>query len=87
MYTYNIPTPYNFPTNTYSYNTNTKGKNNDDRFVGPFLGPLLLGGIAGYALRPPYPAPYPVPAYPYQPPIYIPYNNPNTTYTSNSYYY
>lgn len=66
---------------------------NDDRFIGPFLGPLLLGGIAGYALRPPYPAPYPVPApYPAPYPVpystpYMSYNEPTQVYTTNSYYY
>ena len=89
MYSYNnIP----YGVNTYP---NVKKSNikyqcapnaNDDRFIGPFLGPLLLGGIAGYALRPPYPAPYPVPIYPSSP-VYVPYNNPNMTYTTNSYYY
>lgn len=67
--------------------------NNDERLAGPFLGPLLLGGIAGYALRPPYPAPFPIPApYPAPYPLpysnqYIPYNEPTQIYTSNSYYY
>ena len=71
----------------------TPTNNNDDRFIGPFLGPLLLGGVAGYALRPPYPAPFPVPApYPTPYPVpysnqYIPYNEPTQVYTSNSYYY
>lgn len=66
---------------------------NDDRLIGPFLGPLLLGGIAGYALRPPYPAPYPVPApYPAPYPVsystpYMSYAEPTQIYTSNSYYY
>lgn len=88
MYSYNNGM---YKTNTNSYpkaNNNfayQSPNNNDDRFIGPFLGPLLLGGIAGYALRPPYPAPYPVAVYPG--PIYYPYNNPNTTYTQNSYYY
>ena len=71
--------------NFYQIPTNST----DDRFIGPFLGPLLLGGVAGYALRPPYPAPYPVPA-PYPTTYsnqYIPYNEPTQVYTSNSYYY
>ena len=39
----------------------------DERFV-PFLGPLILGGIGGWAIgasRPrPYPIPYPIPSSP-----------------------
>jgi len=51
---------------------------NDDRFIGGFAFPFLLGGVTGAALAPnfwrpnyrPYPAPYPVP---YYPPYYGPY--------------
>lgn len=98
MYSYNnVPT---YSTNIPMYRTETygdpnmiNGNANDDRFIGPFLGPLLLGGIAGYALRPPYPAPYPVPApypapYPVPGPMpYVPYNEPTQVYSSNTYYY
>lgn len=51
---------------------------NDDRLVGGFAFPFLLGGVTGAALAPafwrpnygyrPYPAPYP-----YYPPYYGPY--------------
>ena len=66
---YNIP---NYPTNYYNQN--------DERFIGTgFVGPLLLGGVAGYAIgqnynngRPmvfypnrPYYPPYPYYPYPY----------------------
>lgn len=49
------------------------GRPNDDRFVGGFVFPFLLGGVTGAALAPnfwgprpgyrPYPAPYPYPPY------------------------
>ncbi len=96
MYSYNnIPYTTQYEVRDYSgkninpstYQSVSTNKS-DDRFIGPFLGPLLLGGIAGYTLRPPYPAPYPVPIYPMQQPVtYIPYNEPSQIYTSNSYYY
>ena len=79
MYTYNGIPQYsqNMYSNNATYrpiNSNPKYINqNSDRFVGGgFIAPLLLGGVAGYAIgnnRPNYyPAPYPQPK-----PIY--YNN------------
>jgi len=75
MYSYN----YNIP----QYGRNMyRNINNDQRFIGGgFIAPLLLGGVAGYALgnnRPNYY--YPQPYYPY--PTY--YNN---NYYYNPYYY
>lgn len=68
-YNYNIP---QFRQNMYQHRNN-----NDQRFIGGgFVGPLLLGGIAGYAIgnnRPNYY--YPRPYYPYP------------TYYSNNYFY
>lgn len=76
MYSYN----YNIP--QYQRNMYHRGvNNNDQRFIGGFFGPLLLGGIAGYAIgnnRPNYYYPQPY-YYPY--PTY--YNN----YYYNPYYY
>jgi len=54
------------------------GYPNDDRFIGGFAFPFLLGGVTGAALAPNFyrpnyrPYPYPVP-YPYYPPYYRPY--------------
>ena len=49
-------------------------QNQDDHRFVPFLGPLILGGIGGWAIgatRPrPYPVPYPMP---YRPPAPYPY--------------
>lgn len=79
---------YSNPSNHYSVNsTNSQypvNNTNDDRFFGAgIVAPLLLGGIAGYALRPPYPAPYPYPVpYPVQYPM--PYTN-YPAYSNNSY--
>ncbi len=62
---------YNYPKNFNSY----QQYNNQDRFVGGFLGPFLLGGLTGglvapyfYGGRPNYYQPYPY-------------------YPSNGYYY
>ena len=45
-------------------------RQNNDRFVGGFLGPFIIGGITGGLLAPSF---YPRPMY-YQPyPIYRPY--------------
>lgn len=72
MYSYNnLRQPVN---NMYARGMNNKMNNNmynsGDRFFGGgFVAPLLLGGVAGYAIgnnRPnyyPYPYPYPVPVY------------------------
>ena len=48
---------------------------NDERFIGGFAFPFLLGGVTGAALapnfwRPPYRPPYPYPPYPYYGPYY-----------------
>lgn len=72
--------PYNYNMNNFNRNM-YRGNPNDDRFIaGGFIGPLLLGGVAGYALgnnRPNYyyPRPYYYPMY---------YNN---NYFYNPYYY
>lgn len=57
---------------------------NQDRFVGGFFGPLLLGGIAGYAIGNQQPNHSYGPVF-YQPPYYQTYY-PNTYY-NNFYYY
>ena len=49
---------------------------NDDRFIGGFAFPFLLGGVTGAALAPNFwRPPYNRPPYPYQPypPYYGPY--------------
>ena len=72
MYSYNnLRQPVN---NMYARPMNNKMNNNmynsgDSFFGGGFVAPLLLGGVAGYAIgnnRPnyyPYPYPYPAPVY------------------------
>ena len=72
MYSYNnLRQPVN---NMYARSMNNKMNNtlynSGDRFFGGgFVAPLLLGGVAGYAIgnnRPnyyPYPYPYPAPVY------------------------
>jgi len=62
---------YNYPVNRFRPINNQ----NDDRFIGGFVFPFLLGGVTGAALapnfyRPNYPV-YPYPPYPYPP--YRPY--------------
>ncbi len=67
-YSYNIP---QYPRNMYQTRNN-----NDQRLIGGGLfAPLLLGGLAGYAIgnRPNY----------YPQPYYYPY----PTYYNNNYYY
>ena len=60
---------------------------NDDRFVGGFLGPFLLGGITGGLLAPAfYPRPIygPIPMNPY--PVNYQYGYPNQiVYVNNPY--
>lgn len=55
------------------YNLN-KPYQNDDRFVGGFVFPFLLGGVTGAALAPnfyrPNYRPYPTPYYQYYGPYY-----------------
>lgn len=79
---------YNIPQQTQSMQIrrnnypNRPGRPNDDRFIGGgFLGPFLLGGIAGSLVggRPNYGYPPPPPII-YYPPIPTPY------YTNNYYY-
>ena len=65
--------------NTYSttYSSNPVTYGSDDRFIGGFAFPFLLGGVTGAALapnfwRPPYNRPYPIygpcpNCYPYRP--------------------
>lgn len=79
---YNYPNYPSFPANSGAYQQNsnyqmTSGQSspsinsNDNRFVGGFLGPFVLGGITGGLLAPAfYPRPnyYPVPPPP--PPVY-----------------
>lgn len=72
--------PYNY--NMYTTNGNMySGVQNDDRLIGGALfAPLLLGGVAGYAIganRPNY--------YYYPQPYYYPMNYNNYYY--NPYYY
>ena len=60
---------YNYPNYYYQ---------NDERFLGGFIGPLLLGGVAGYAIgnntgRPMIFYPTPRPYYPIYNPYYYPY--------------
>ena len=78
-YNYNIP---QYPKNMYrQYRGNKFVNSNDERFfAGGFIAPLLLGGVAGYAIgqnnRPNYyyyPQPYYYPVYP-------------VTYSNNYYY-
>ncbi len=68
----------------YNYQNN-QVPSNDDRFLGLFAVPFLLGGLTGAALAPrrPYPVPYPAP-YPVTP--YYPYPKPYVYSTSNYYY-
>lgn len=76
MYSYSYP-----QRRTMAYGRDFR--NTDERFFGGgIIAPLVLGGIAGYALGRPnyYPQPYP---YPYP----VPYANYPTYYNSYSYYY
>ena len=87
-----FPINYQFPNNSiyshpFNYNQNTMTQKQtgeeDDRFIGAFAFPFLLGGVTGAALAPAfwnnprqqyYPIPYPVPyqQIPYQQ-MYGPY--------------
>jgi len=67
------------------------GHSGDERFF-PFLGPLLIGGLAGYAIGRPWgfggPMPYPVPYGPMARPnvIYVdqsPHQSPNMAHSNN----
>lgn len=60
-----------------NYYPNYRQNTNDDRLVGGFLGPFLLGGITGGLLAPAfYPnRPYYNNNYYYTPYPYYPYNN------------
>ena len=41
---------YNYQYPTYMYRSNNSNNPNDERFVGGIIAPLLLGGVAGYAI-------------------------------------
>lgn len=71
--------------NRRGFSRNYGSNQNQDRFVGGFFGPLLLGGIAGYAIGNQQPNNSYGSVY-YQPPYYPPYYYPNTYY-NNFYYY
>lgn len=72
---------YQMPKGNYNsyYNPNSyyqTSSNNDERLIGGFAFPFLLGGVTGAALapnfyrpnyRPPYYGPYPSYPYPYPP--------------------
>lgn len=78
-YSYNIPQNNRNMYKQYgSYTTNTYTNPNDERFV-PFVAPLLLGGVAGYAIG----QSNNKQAYYYPQPYYYPYQ----AYYSNNYYY
>ena len=55
------------------YNYIRRDQPNNDRLLGGFLGPFILGGITGGVVAPyfwnnrPYYQPYPYQPYPYQP--------------------
>lgn len=64
MYSYNSMPRYS-KNMYYRPSSSVYSNQSNDRLIGAgFVGPLLLGGLAGYAIgRPnyyPYPAPYPV---------------------------
>ena len=74
MYSYNYQYPiYNQYRGT---NLNNNINPNDERFVGGIIAPLLLGGVAGYAIgqNNNYGRPYAFYTQPY--PYYYPYYNP-----------
>lgn len=85
--------PYNYNMNQFSRNMYNRpnfsrryGSNqNQDRFVGGFFGPLLLGGLAGYAIGNQQPNNSYGSVY-YPQPYYYPTYYPNTYY-NNFYYY
>lgn len=52
------------------YNFRRRPIPNDNRLVGGFLGPFILGGITGGLIGPAF---YPRPIYPPYPPPYPPY--------------
>ncbi len=69
---------YQYPQSNYQY-SQSEGGNQDDRFLGLFAVPFILGGLTGAALTPrrPYPVPYPYPVYTTP---YYSYNNYYPTY-------
>ena len=72
MYSYN----YQYPEYNQFRGTNISYNPNDERFVGGIIAPLLLGGVAGYAIgqNNNYSKPYMYYTQPY--PYYYPYYNP-----------
>lgn len=72
MYSYN----YTYPQQFYGYRNVQQNNPNDERFVGGLIAPLLLGGVAGYAIgqNNNYGRPYMFYTQPY--PYYTPYYNP-----------
>lgn len=72
MYSYN----YGYPNYNQYRNTNISNNPNDERFIGGIITPLLLGGVAGYAIgqNNNYNRPYMYyTPYPYYYPYYNPY--------------
>ena len=69
---------YNYQYPTYMYRGNNTNNPNGERFVGGIIAPLLLGGVAGYAIgqnnNQNNGAPYMFYTQPY--PYYYPYYNP-----------
>ena len=65
--------------NSMYYNSPNYYQNNDDRLIGGFAFPFLLGGVTGAAIAPAFwrPSPYGRPYYPgyapYRPYYYGPY--------------
>lgn len=77
MYSYNYGYPaYNMYRGTNMNTPNNINNQNDERFVGGLIAPLLLGGVAGYAIgqNNNYGRPYAFYTQPY--PYYYPYYNP-----------
>lgn len=76
MYSYNSIPQYN--QNMYRSSNNYSYQNDDRLLGGGFIAPLLLGGVAGYAIGNNRPNYYP---------NYYPYPQPLPVYYNNNYYY